>query len=483
MSGTVPKEVPPWRALLPRPDRFSRFAMLALAALCTFLAALPTPQGLPQAGQRVIVVAILAVGMWCTEALPAGTTAVVLVLALWLSGGVPGLPQALAGFADPVAYFLVGVLTIGLAVSRSGLADRVARWFLRRSGRSARLFYLDLLYSFPLLTLILPSATTRSGILVHVYDQALQLAQVPRGAPLARAVMMALNSINRLASTILLTGGITPVVSASLIGGLQWSQWLLLMSVPYLALLVLGALLIAWIYRAGFRQPLAAHEEPPPAPLAPREWRTLAITLLASLLWLSDSLHHWNPAVPAVLAWVLLLAPGIGVIGWRDFHRGVGWSNFLVIAASMSLARALMGSGASHWIAGLVVAQIPSLRDAPLLIIAAIMVAAIPVRLLIPNISGFLASTIPIAMSIGETTGVNPVLCGLAVMIAGDAVLYYPAQSAGSLVVHAMGHVSAREVFTFGLWMTLVAFAVVFAVAIPWWTLVGEPLRMLSAGP
>ena len=89
------------------------------------------------------------------------------------------------------------------------------------------------------LTLLLPSATTRTGILIHVYEQALQLSRVPRGASLAKAVMMALNSINRLASTILLTGGITPVVAASLIGGVSWSRWLILLSVPYAVLLTL----------------------------------------------------------------------------------------------------------------------------------------------------------------------------------------------------------------------------------------------------
>ena len=54
-----------------------------------------------------------------------------------------------SGFADPVAYFLIGVLTIGLAVSRSGLAERVARFFLRRSRGSARSLYLQLLLAFP----------------------------------------------------------------------------------------------------------------------------------------------------------------------------------------------------------------------------------------------------------------------------------------------------------------------------------------------
>ena len=101
-----------------------------------------------------------------------------------------------------------------------------------------------------------------------------------------------------------------------------------------------------------------------------------------------------------------------------------------------------------------------------------------PVRLLIPNITGFLATTIPIAMSIGTAAGVNPLICGLAVMISGDAVLYYPAQSASSLAVYERGFLSAPEIFKFGVYMTLIAFVVVLAIAMPWWSFVGEPLTI-----
>ena len=45
----------------------------------------------------------------------------------------------------------------------------------------------------------------------------------------------------------------------------------------------------------------------------------------------------------------------------------------------------------------------------------------------------------------------SPVICGLAVMIAGDAVLYYPAQSASSLVVYERGFLTAAEIFLFGI--------------------------------
>ena len=454
------------------------WTVVGLFVLCAVLIALPTPSGLPEPGKRVLAVAVLAIGLWCMEALPAGVTSLILVVALVLSGGVRGFPEALAGFADPVAYFLIGVLTIGLAVSRSGLAERVAAFFLRRSRGSARSLYLQLLLAFPLLTFILPSATTRTGILVHVYEQALELAHVPRRAPLSRAIMMALNSINRLASTVLLTGGITPVVAAALIGGIYWSQWLLLMSVPYLVLLTIGSGLIYLLYRSGFDlklSPIAAGEA---RPFTGKERRTVIITVCASLLWMTDAVHNWHPVVPALLAWIFLLMPRIGVLTWSEFERDIGWTNFFVLASSLSLAKALTSSGASAWVAQLIVESVPQFRGQPVLVVAILLVASVPVRLLIPNITGFLATTIPIAMSIGAATGVNPMICGLAVMIAGDAVLYYPAQSASSLVVYERGYLTAPEIFRFGVWMTLIAFVVVLAVALPYWSAIGEPLRV-----
>jgi len=330
--------------------------------------------------------------------------------------------------------------------------------------------------AFPILTLLLPSATTRTGILIHVYEQALELSNVPKSAPLSKAVMMALNSINRLASTTILTGGITPVVAAALVGGVSWGRWLVLMIVPYLALLILGAGLIYGIYRQGFKGSLSQAPEIERLPLSSVEIRTIVITLGASLLWLTDAVHHMDPSLPALLAWMCLLAPGIGVMTWKEFERNIGWANFFVIASSMSLAHALISSGAGAWLGSRIVQSIPALSQHPLLLVFVLLVATAPVRLLIPNITGFLAISIPIAMSIGSATGLNPIVCGLLVMIAGDAVLYYPAQSTSSLVVYERGHLSAAEIFRFGLLMTLIAYIVVMIVALPYWEIVGESL-------
>jgi len=437
---------------------------------------MPPPAGLSIAGQRVLGIAVITVGLWSTELLPMGVTAMLLVVLLMVSGGVKDIQEALTGFAQPVPYFLIGVLTIGIAVQKSGVAERIARFSLRQCRQRPLTLFSHLLISFPVLTLLLPSATARTGILIHVYEQALSLSGIPKDAPLSKAIMMSLNSINRLSSTIILTGGITPVVAAALVGGMSWSRWLALMLVPYLVLLLVGAGLIYFVYRKGFTIQMAEVPETVSVPLTTLEIKTIVITLGASLLWLTDAIHHMNPVIPALLAWICLLAPGIGVLTWGEFEKKLGWSNFFVIASSMSLASALINSGAGSWLAQIIVDRLPLLSQSPLVMAAILLLAAAPIRLLIPNITGFLAVSIPIAMSIALLTGLNPIVCGLLVMIAGDAVLYYPAQSASSLVVYERGYLSSSEIFWFGCLMTLVAILVALFVAIPYWNLIGEPL-------
>ncbi len=441
------------------------------------LALPPLFDGLSARGQRAIIVTITIVVLWTTAALESGATAMLAIALLALTGAAASLREALQGFANPVPYFLVAVLAMGVAVTQSGLAERVARRILAHArGRSVRV-YVQLVLAMPALTFILPSATTRSGILVHIYEEVFSLARVPPGAPVVKAVMLALCSINRLASTALLPGGITPVMSAAIIGGtLSWTGWFALMAVPYYALLLLGALVTWGLYRRGFSRTLPAATLEPAGPWTAREARALAVVLGASLLWLTDAVHQLDPALPALLALVALLTPGIGSLKWSDLDRGVGWANFFVIGASISLAHALGESGAAVWLARGLVGALPGVSSHPVATIALLMLGATALRVLVPNISGFLALGLPVAMSVGREAGLNPLVCALVVMMTGDAVLYYPVQSASSLVIYERGHVSAGEVLRFGLWMTVVAYVTILFVALPFWTLLGQGL-------
>jgi len=457
--------------------RTSKALVVPLAGLGAALFLPPLLAGLPLAGQRALIVTLITILLWTGEVLAPGVAALLSVTLLALSGAAPSLRDSLQGFANPVPFFLIGVLTMGVAVVRSGLAERLARTILERARGRSLTVYLQLVLSFPVMTFLLPSATTRSGILIHIYDEVFTLGRVPRGADVAKAVMLALSSINRLASTSLLTGGITPVMSAAIIGGMSWTGWFALMAVPYYAILLLGGVLTWALYRRGFAEGLPTPEPARRRPISGTEWRTVAIILSASALWLTDGVHHLDPAIPALLAFVALLTPRLGPLVWADLERGVGWSNFFVIAASISLAHALVVSGAAPWLGRLLVGGLPAFGDSALAVIVLLMLGATLLRALVPNISGFLALALPIAMSVGREAGLNPLVCALLVMMTGDAVVYYPAQSSSALVIYERGHVSAGEMLRFGIWMTLVGWIAILFVALPWWALVGEPLR------
>ena len=55
------------------------------------------------------------------------------------------------------------VLTLGLAVHRSGLAERLAVYLIRFAGGSPKLLYVQMLAAFAGLTFALPSASTRGA--------------------------------------------------------------------------------------------------------------------------------------------------------------------------------------------------------------------------------------------------------------------------------------------------------------------------------
>ena len=438
---------------------------------------LPTPEGLSVQGHRALATMILALGLWSTEAFRIGITSVTAVIILAACAGADPW-NAIHGFRTPVVFFLLGVLTLSLALAQSGLADRLAHKFVIRS----RSLYWQSILSFPITTFLVPSAIARGALLIPVYRTAFEILGVSRKAPLAKSIMMALASVNRLASTALLTGGVTPITAAALLsvfqdGGFSWGRWFVLMAVPYYTLIAIASGIIYFAYRP--RNPilnLSSHIASQAAHFSGKEKRAVWILLMVSTLWLTDFIHHWHPSIPAILAMLVILLPKIGIINVWVWARKLSWSNYLVMGAALSLANALIDSGAADWLASSALSFIPSSDHSPIMSLLGLMVGASLLRVAIPNITGFLALAIPVGISIGDGLGLNPLVCGLVVTITGDGVLYYPAQSPSATIPYLEGHLSAAEILLFGIIMTGVCYAIVIGLAVPYWSLLGEML-------
>lgn len=459
-----------------RPTRTAALKIGApLLAFCLILLA-PLPPGLTEDGQRTLAIMALVVALWATEVVPVAVAGIFGVVLLMLLGGAADMGVALYGFSQPVTYFLLGILTLGLAVHQSGLAERLATFLIRGAGGSPRALYVQMLFSFALLTFALPSASTRGAIMVHIYAQVMDRWQIEKDHPLYQAIMLALGSLNRLGSTALLAGGITPVVASGLLGDFSWTRWFILMSVPFYVNLAVGGTLLYLYHRSGFRTEQAANlNELATGPVRIPEIKAALIVIGTAMLWFTDFAHGLHPATPALIAMALILMPKVGLISWQEFERSMSWSSFFAIATSLSLAHGLVSSGAAAWFAQALAASVDGLQSVHLVLLALALAAAL-VRLVVPNIAGYLALIIPIAMAAGESLGFNPLVFGLAVVVVGDSVIYYAAGSGVGVFIFQQANLSAPRVFIFGLIMTLVSIGTLFAIAIPYWGLVGESL-------
>jgi solute carrier family 13 (sodium-dependent dicarboxylate transporter), member 2/3/5 len=468
----------------------SRQLIVTLVAFAIPLLATVAPleiAGLDPWGVRVLAVVLAGLILWVSESLPLAVTSVAILAMLALVRPGPSdeaIDTALAGFQSPAPFFLLGSLALGRATVTTGLARRFARLIVRGARGSGRRLYAQMIAMMPPMAILVPSALTRSAMLIPAYESVYRSYRIERGHPLPRLMMLATATLQVQASTAVLTGGAVPVLAASLLGGFSWARWFLFMAVPnYVTLFVFaGALYLLYrplhlprIERA--EREHADDAEAEPGPMTPAEWRALIIICSTTVLWLTDAIHHLNPTIPALVGATVLFLPRIGVLTWDDFDRSGPWPIFLVTGSSLSLAVSLDQSGAATWIASTMVEQLPldRLPLIPLLLTFILMTGF--VNIILPNRTAVLGITIPLVMSLAGTLGLNPLTVGLMVPIVAQTTIFYPVQIATALITFRTRHYSAGELARAGVILTAVSVMVLFLVALPWWSLLGEPVR------
>lgn len=449
---------------------------IAVAFLLFFLFMLfPSFAGLSPQGQRVIAVLLLAIILWATEALPVGITSVLILVLLGITKSVPSINDLFHGFLSPILYFLVGVMAMGGAIVKSGLAQRAAQVFLRNAGGSSKRLFVHCLCSLPPMALILPSAITRNAILLPAYQKMFDGLKLNREDGLVKSIVLTLGLLNPFASSAFMTGGLAPMTTSTLLGGFSWWRWFFLMSVPYYVLLLLGGLWTYWVNPSPQRSFDHGELEEPP-PLTAEEIRVILILVATSALWVTDFWHGWHPAIPALSAAVLLTTPRIGILSWKELEQAIPWSIFFVLGASLSLAQALISTGAAAWFAGTLALSIIQFQGFGQAVILTVIVMGTIVHLGIVNMSACIALLIPITTSLANSVAMNPVVFGLIVSIVVDAVILYPVQTATNLLAYETGLIEGKDVLKIGLGLLVLTALVILYIALPWWSLLGVPL-------
>lgn len=427
---------------------------------------------LPLEENKALALSLAAVGLWATGAIPEYVTALVFFTAAMLFK-VAAPEIIFSGFHSAALWLIFGGLVVGVAVRNTGLGQRLARRLARSFGNS----YWGVIGGVTLVGVamgfLMPSSMGRVILLMPI---ALSLADRFGFAPGSRGrtgVVLAAAFGAHVGTFAILPANVPNVV---LLGAAETAYHYAPTYGTYLLLHfpVMGALktalmvpLIVWLWPDQPRpQPLLA--SPPMG--GEERWLSLLLTL-ALMLWATDFLHHISPAWVSMGAAVLLLLPGIGLVGQKTFGEQVNFGSMFYVAGIMGLGALVDKSGLGHRLASLCLEIVPLSHDAPMMNFAALSAVSTLVGL-VTTLPGVPAVLTPLAGQMADASGLSlPAV--LMSQVLGFSNVLLPYESAPMVVAMQLGGEPMRPAQTLCLLLALLTIVLLLPLDYFWWRFLG----------
>src|SRR5262249_4866713 len=122
--------------LKPERLRMIRGMAILVAVYCVIVYVIPRPDAVKPAGWRLTGIFLATIAGSIIEPLPAGALVLMAVTLAGMFGGLT-MAQALGGYADPSVWLVMAAFLISRALIRTGLARRIALFFVRTVGKSS----------------------------------------------------------------------------------------------------------------------------------------------------------------------------------------------------------------------------------------------------------------------------------------------------------------------------------------------------------
>jgi sodium-dependent dicarboxylate transporter 2/3/5 len=404
-----------------------------VGALAVGVAAGPIAALSPAAGYALGVTVFAAV-LWLTGAIPLSLTALAIPILLVAFGVVPAFGDAVTGFADPVIFLLLAGFVLAEALQIHGVDRRIAYHVLLRVGTSPRRLVLALMVATAVLSMIISNTATTAmmipiavGLVGEVTevvsadadDEATETPATARDETPSNFQLAALLGVAYAASL----GGVGTLVgtppNAIVVGQLRelldyhvsFADWLLV-GLP----MVVVTLPVAWVLltfvvypprvgdvsdaRASARRGLAEAGE-----LNPRARRTVGIFVVTAVLWLLGGLGFLvRPALPSAVYTTLFGGETASIFGTTG-HQGllyyvvvglvavvalvvtdaaewddvldIDWATLVLLGGGISLADALVTTGATEWLASVTLGALGAVSLPVLVLVVVTLIVAV----------------------------------------------------------------------------------------------------------
>ncbi|CEP67019.1 Sodium/sulphate symporter [Moorella glycerini] len=441
---------------------------------------LPPPFELSINGYKSLLIVFFALVLWITEILPPALTSILILILLPVMGVIP-FEESIAGFSDSSCILLVSIFILSIAMSNSGLDQRIALSLLRLAKGKIRLTIFMAIFTAMIMTFLIPTSAGRTALMVPICLGMVKAMHLKPGSNIAKSIFLSLSFVSIIFSNAVITGAPSIIYAASLFqkaAGYKWNYitWLVYMlpGAALISFLILPVLL--WIFppeKEEMKSALTYIDErlKTMGPLSVAEKKVASLFAFMILLWITTNTHHLPVALTALIIAALTFFPGLELHSWKEAMAKVEWGTVAIFASSLAMAASLKSTGVINWFAQ--IALVFVMGDNSYLAGLTIIIVAVVIRLGFNNVLGAMAVTLPLTFEIASALHMNPVWLGLLSVVGTDLCFFLPIQSPSLLVSYATGYYTMFDTLKAGTATVIMAIIITLIMATFYWPVLG----------
>ena len=420
------------------------------------------------------LVILLTIFLWATSLLTEFVTALLFFTVAMILKIAPA-ETLFSGFASSAFWLVFSGFVLGVAIRKTGLADRAASALSARlTGAWWQMVGSVVLLSYAL-AFVMPSNMGRIALLMPIVAAMAKRAGVEEGARGWYGLALAVGFGTFQLSATILPANVPNLVMS---GAAEGSYGLHLNYLPYLLLHtpVLGILkgliliaLICWLFPGKAQPP---RQLPPPQPMSGEEKRLAWLLLVVLVMWVTESWHGVGPAWTGLAAAVVTLLPRVGFITGEEFSSGVNMRTCIYVAGILGLATTVTQTGLGRAVGEALLHIMPLDAEKPFTSFVALTGITSALNFIM-TANGVPALYTTFAESFSQATGF-PLLSVIMIQVLGYSTPLLPYQASPIVVAMALGKVPARAGITLCLGLAAATFFILLPLDYLWFNALGR---------
>jgi DASS family divalent anion:Na+ symporter len=336
--------------------RWGGLALLVLVYLF-IVYLIPRPAAVKPEGWRLSGIFIATITGLVLQPIPGGALVLAAIALVSLIGGLT-IQQALAGYGDPTVWLVMAAFFISRALINTGLARRIALFFVRLFGQSSLGVSYALTLSDMVLASVIPSNGARSGgVILPIARSIAELYGShpgPTAALLGSFLLTAVYQGICVTTAMFLTGQASNALAAQIATQqfgvpVTWSSWFVAGLVPGLCSIVAVPWVVQKLNPPTIRRTpeaaaFARSELAAMGPMSLPEKMLACVFVIVCGLWATSAIHKTDVTIIALCGAVALLLAG--VLKWEDvLNERAAWDMFVWYGGMVRLGKALNDTG------------------------------------------------------------------------------------------------------------------------------------------